>query len=100
MGDSLGSVISNSYTTAPSVAGEGYVGGLIGRVLPANDDIGNSYSNDIGNSYASTGPVTGERGVGGLIGYNDGSISDSYSTGAVEGNNFIRWFGWLQLERY
>ena len=42
----------------------------------------------VSNSY-STGNVTGRQFVGGLIGWNDRSVSDSYATGNVSGDTTI-----------
>lgn len=50
-----------------------YIGGLAGY---------NEIGGEISNSYA-TGPVSGYSTVGGFIGENDGSITTSYSSGAV-----------------
>jgi filamentous hemagglutinin family protein len=42
----------------------------------------------VSNSY-STGAVNGSANVGGLIGYNDGPVSRSYATGTVSGSNEV-----------
>ena len=43
----------------------------------------------ISNSY-STGSVNGTNNVGGLVGYNPyGIISNSYSTGSVNGTSYV-----------
>jgi len=42
----------------------------------------------VSDSY-STGSVTGGRGVGGLVGTNAGTVSDSYSTGSVNGSDYL-----------
>ena len=39
-------------------------------------------------SYA-TGSVEGDEEVGGLVGRNTGTVTDSYATGSVEGNEFV-----------
>jgi large exoprotein involved in heme utilization and adhesion len=69
--------VSNVGLVGGSVAGNNFVGGLVGI----------SESSTISNSYA-TGAVTGSGGVvGGLVGYNNTStISNSYATGAVTGS--------------
>ena len=70
--------ITNSYATG-AVTGTGdYAGGLVGA---------NSYGT-ITNSYA-TGDVEGNGGVGGLVGYSSSNIMNSYATGAVEGDFFV-----------
>ena len=94
--------ISKSYSTG-GVSGSSNVGGLIGD--NSYSDIYNSSStgnvsgsgNNIGglvgkttksiisNSYA-TGEVNGAGDVGGMVGNNNGSISDSSSTGNVSGS--------------
>jgi hypothetical protein len=56
-----------------NVAGNYYVGGLVGF------SVGN-----VSRSY-STGSVTGNRSVGGLVGYNLGTVSSSHSTVCVTG---------------
>jgi len=43
---------------------------------------------DVSDSY-STGRVTGAEHVGGLVGVNDGAVSNSCSTGSVTGEDFI-----------
>ncbi|MHC4417106.1 MAG: GLUG motif-containing protein [Planctomycetota bacterium] len=72
--------MENCYSRG-EVTGEDYVGGLVGWNVEAAV---------IENCYA-TGSVTGtRRGAGGLVGYNsDGSVSYSYSTGAVAGVNDV-----------
>ncbi|MFH0764489.1 MAG: GLUG motif-containing protein, partial [Candidatus Omnitrophota bacterium] len=70
--------ISNSYATG-SVSGSNNVGGLIGY----------NFYGPISNSYA-TGSVSGSNNnVGGLAGNSNGSISNSYATGSVSGNESI-----------
>ncbi len=70
------SIINNSYSTG-AVNGNTGIGGLAG-VNSAGIGAG------ISNSY-STATVSGDQGVGGLVGENQGIISDSHSTGAVNG---------------
>jgi hypothetical protein len=98
VGENIAGNISNSYATG-DVTGDDDLGGLVGAVF--SGDISNSYatgdvtgdvvvgglvgavfSGDISNSYA-TGDVTGVGWVGGLVGEDGGTITDSYSTGAV-----------------
>jgi hypothetical protein len=62
---SNGGPVSNSYATG-SVAGDKYVGGLVGW----------NYGT-ISNSY-STGSVTGSESVGGLVGGNTNTVSNSF----------------------
>jgi hypothetical protein len=100
--DGRGHKIYNLYinTTRSYVGLFGYVGkqGIIKNVGLENVKI-SSTGRDVGgligwnsgivsNSY-STGSVNGEWHVGGLVGYNVGTISNSYSTGAVKGNILI-----------
>jgi len=98
-----GAYITDSYSTSV-VNGNNLVGGLVGRNSDLGGVITNSYSmgsvngtgDDIGglagtnrgyiaDSY-STGAVTGNNLVGGLVGSNDYAIVNSYSTGSVSGN--------------
>jgi hypothetical protein len=69
--------VSNSSSSG-SVNGNKQVGGLVGMNL---DGI-------VSSSCSSSSVVTGERG-GGLIGWDSGTVSDSYSTGSVTGNDYI-----------
>jgi hypothetical protein len=74
--------ISNSYSTATVIGKGPYVGGLVG----CNGDVAKVTASRITNSY-STGIVKGEKdNVGGLVGENRGTISFSYSIGAVTGS--------------
>ena len=72
------------------------VGGVIQNVGAVNASVtGRDYvggltgSNDgtVSNSYSS-GNVTGNKGVGGLVGDNQGGISDCYSSGNVTGEEY------------
>jgi hypothetical protein len=79
VGLNKGAAISNSYVTG-SVSGGNYVGGLVGY----------SKGGSISNSYSSAGvTASGGYGAGGLVGGNYGSISQSYATGRVTGNNYV-----------
>ena len=91
-----GGRITQSYATGSIYApGDGYVGGLVGF---------NSQSASITQSYA-TGSVNADRGgtAGGLVGTNSGSVTQSFSTGAVSaiggtaggvgGDNYLGSFG-------
>jgi filamentous hemagglutinin family protein len=78
-----GASIRNFGLLNASVTGGDDVGGLVG--YNAGGKIANTYvtgtvalQDEIGNSNAA---------VGGLVGYNDGTIAESYSTAAVNGNN-------------
>jgi hypothetical protein len=74
--------ISNCYATG-SAQGDDSIGGLVAR---------NGPTGTISNCY-TTANVKGSWGyVGGLAGDNGGTISDSYATGAVDGNE---WTGGL-----
>jgi len=93
--------VSNSYSRG-SVTGDSQVGGLVGDNY-IGSTIDNSYFNGsvtcddnvvgglvggndgtVSNSY-STGGVTGNRNVGGLVGHNHGTVSNSYGNGTVVG---------------
>ena len=75
---SRGTKITNIGLLNVNIAGDYFVGGLVGE---------NDNSSVITNSYAS-GVVAGDRNVGGLVGRNDGgSIANSYAAGAVRGRN-------------
>jgi hypothetical protein len=75
-----GAIISNFALEAVNVSGTGdYVGGLLGC----------NHGGEVIQCY-STGAVTGGRwSVGGLVGYNGGSITVSYSTGTVSGEDAV-----------
>jgi len=73
----LGGAISTSYVTGTSNGRGKYIGGLAG------------YNNhgSVSNSYAS-GSVSvlgSSQDVGGLVGYNAGTVGDSYATASVSG---------------
>ena len=105
-----GGSIHNCYSTG-TVAGYSYLGGLAGENYKG--DISNCYSEgavssgvnsgilgglvgenwegDINNCY-SAGAVSGGDNseiIGGLVGYNNGGISDCYSTGTVTGHSYL-----------
>jgi hypothetical protein len=74
VGVSYGTITDSSATG--TVIGNYYVGGLVG-----------SSSGTITDSYAAV-TVLGIENVGGLVGYNDGgTITNSYATGAVTGDD-------------
>ena len=74
-GYATGGIINNVGLLSVKIQGREYVGGLVGR----------NSSSDITNSYA-TGAVTSTRyNVGGLVGFNSGTITNSYTMGAVKG---------------
>jgi len=50
--------------------------------------VGGNWQGTVSNSY-STGSVTGDECVGCLMGYNLGTVSNSYSTGSVTGGQII-----------
>lgn len=76
--------VENCYVTG-SVAGQNYVGGLVGNLVRA----GEGHSLVVKNSY-STCKVTGSDNVGGLVGYKEKSkISNCYATGDVVGKNNV-----------
>ena len=82
--------IYNCYSTG-TVNGGGYVGGLVGF---SEGGIFNSYSTATVNGYDTTVTSKGDGSyVGGLVGVNQlGTISNSYSTGAVTGNDYVGGF--------
>ena len=87
VGWNYGGSISDSYSTGTvSSTGGWYIGGLVGN----NEST--AVTSTITSSH-STGDVTGSGNfVGGLVGRNYGgtiSISDSHSTGAVSGNDYV-----------
>ncbi|GAH67335.1 unnamed protein product, partial [marine sediment metagenome] len=73
-----GGLLSQSYAGG-SVSGEQYVGGLVG-LSNAAATISDAYA-----SGAVTGTGSGVD-VGGLVGYNSGTITRTYATGAVTGS--------------
>jgi filamentous hemagglutinin family protein len=74
VGDNAFGTVQTSYTTG-AVSGGGYVGGLVGW----ND------GGPVQSSYA-TGAVSGSMNVGGLVGDSvSGIVQNSYATGAVSG---------------
>jgi uncharacterized repeat protein (TIGR02543 family) len=77
--NTVGSTVSNSYSTG-SVMGEGVVGGLAGSNYCGTIDGCYSHGNVI---CDGSGP--GNNYVGGLVGVNEGTVSNSYSTGNVTG---------------
>ena len=79
VGLSHGTSISDSYNSS-TVSGDGFVGGLVGSSITAID---NSYN--VGAVTAGGGPV------GGLVGenYYGASVTDSYSSGAVNGTDEV-----------
>jgi hypothetical protein len=78
VGQNTGTIIDSFADVEVTTTGTPHLGGLVG----VNDADG-----VIRGSYA-IGPVEafGTNQVGGLVGGNNGSISDSYATGAVSGN--------------
>jgi len=96
-------IVSCCHSSA-IVTGTGDVGGLVGQNLGGNvtqcwsagainggDSIYGGFGGLVGSNGGSittsysTGAVAGEENVGGLAGRNNGSITTSYSTGAVTG---------------
>jgi hypothetical protein len=66
-------IVSNSYCSG-NVAGDDYVGGMIG--YNRNGSVSNSYS---------AGTVAGKRDVGGLVGINGGALTNCYSSSGITG---------------
>ena len=60
----------------------------IAGVSSAGGLVGWNVEGTVSNSY-STGSVTGNDGLGGLVGYSSGTVSNSYSTGSVTGDEFV-----------
>jgi len=97
--------ISNSHS-AGSVRGFTDVGGLVGTNLGAIlssfsrvsvtglDGYGGGLAGSnhegatVSDSYA-TGPVNGDEPIGGLVGRNEGTVSDTYSAGPVVGEHYV-----------
>lgn len=69
--------VSNSYSSG-NVAGDDYIGGLVGY----------NRKGTVSNSY-STSSVAGSFAVGGVVGGNDGTMSNSYSGGNVNGDQYV-----------
>ncbi len=94
--------ITNCYVEGGSVAGDNYVGGMVGENKRGTLADCSSTGSVIGNWHvgglvgenalgtitdcSSTGTVFGEHQIGGLVGYNYGDVPNSYSTGSVIGN--------------
>ncbi|UKS25922.1 S-layer homology domain-containing protein [Paenibacillus sp. HWE-109] len=68
-------IVSTSFSSA-NASGDYTAGGLVGS---------NSSDGVINNSYA-TGTAYGYYGIGGLTGFNNGTISNSYAIGSVQGH--------------
>jgi len=107
VGDMYSGSITRSYATGGIVSGANYVGGLVGFTsygssvslshatgsVTGNNYVGGlaGYTHSALNSTYATGNVTATgRSVGGLVGENaaEGTILDSYATGAVSGGNY------------
>jgi len=69
--------VSNSHSSG-NVAGDDYIGGLVGY----------NRKGTVINSY-STSSVAGSFSVGGVVGGNDGTMSNSYSSGNVNGDQYV-----------
>ncbi|PKO13742.1 MAG: hypothetical protein CVU39_17085, partial [Chloroflexi bacterium HGW-Chloroflexi-10] len=65
-----------------NIAGESYVGGLVGKNLVSTGNISRSYS---------TATVSGKGYVGGLAGSNAGSISESYAASPILASVFSNY---------
>ena len=77
IGEITGGTISNSYSTG-QVSAQSNIGGFVGLVNGSSAMIQSSYST--GNVVATTGSST----YGGFVGYNElGTITNSYSTGNI-----------------
>jgi filamentous haemagglutinin family N-terminal domain len=84
-------------------SGDGYIGlfgystgtirnvGLVGGSITGSSTVGGLVGWNAGSITGSynTGAVNGASNVGGLVGYNNGSITGSHSTGAVTGTNSV-----------
>ncbi|MBS3742066.1 MAG: hypothetical protein KGY74_08100, partial [Candidatus Cloacimonetes bacterium] len=107
VGDNDNSTIVNS-TSSGSVEGSGTnIGGLVGKNNEGTSTIGNSASScsvngaddDVGglvgdnegtiSNSASSGSVNGSTDVGGLVGDNVGTIGNSTSSGSVDGSSYV-----------
>ncbi len=71
-------IVSNCYSNA-SIIGAGVLGGFVGRNVGTWGSIINCYSLSNVTCISATGTS-----IGGFVGYNDGGISNCYSTGCVE----------------
>jgi hypothetical protein len=120
-----GGTITNCYVEGGSVAGDRYVGGLVGYNFylgtitncyatgnvtgtgyNAGGLVGLNYRSTINNCYSSCN-VSGNVEVGGLVGCNSylGTITNCYSTGSVTGeyyvgglagqNGYCYWNDWI-----
>ena len=91
--------VTGCYAKGGRVEGEGYVGGLVGKI---SGTVSNSYATCsvsggwrvgglVGENWSmistcyATGSVSGGWRVGGLVGENYGAVSNSYATGSVSG---------------
>lgn len=79
--------IYSSYSTG-SIIGDNFVGGLVGQNV--NGSITSCYSTGSATGLAEThGGINTADYIGGLVGVNHGSITSSYSTGQVSGDNYV-----------
>ena len=72
------STIRNFGLVNASVTGEGAVGGLV--AFESGGAITNSYVTGL----VGTGNTDENTTIGGLVGYNDGTVTDSYSTASID----------------
>ncbi|MBT0571085.1 filamentous hemagglutinin N-terminal domain-containing protein [Curvibacter sp. CHRR-16] len=81
--------ISNSYATGAVTATGSQAGGLVGAFFSTTSTTDASTS--LTNSFASGSVTASGSNVGGLVGQwtNTGTLSNSYSTGAVQGADYV-----------
>ncbi|MCF8334802.1 MAG: T9SS type A sorting domain-containing protein [Bacteroidales bacterium] len=82
-GQTNGATITKIGVTNADITGDSYVGGLVGN---HNEGGTVSYSYTTGSVYGTS---TFNTYVGGIVGDNSGSISNSYSTASVSGEDDI-----------
>jgi len=85
------------YTNGAAISNVGLVDGSVKGLYYTGGLVGRNENGTITNSY-STGAVTSSGNVGGLVGSNySGAISNSYATGAVSGSGNYRVGGLVGL---
>ena len=106
VGYSYSGTVVNCYTKGGSVSGSSRIGGLVGYNYGmihnsfadscvsgtgeyAGGLAGYNYMGGILSCYSSGSVDTDANCVGGLTGFSDGSVSESYATGSVSGNDNV-----------
>jgi hypothetical protein len=80
VGRSFQGAIVNSFATGQTIGKYNSIGGLVGR---------NDKESTIFNSYATGSVFTDDGPIGGLVGRNIGTVTNSYSTGNVNGHDRV-----------